>query len=93
MQDRSGHLGVPHVDTKPPTVPAPFALKTDQRAAEHHPTSAGDGDVFVFGAQGDGGRVTRSKAARKATAAGAGSMWTGQLTQPEPFRLATDARG
>lgn len=88
MQDRSGGLGVPHVDTKPPTVPAPFHLKTDQRAVEH------GGDVFVFGAGGEGGRVTRSRAARGAKKEPAvGSGWTGQVTHPEPFHLATDARG
>ncbi|KAI7845191.1 hypothetical protein COHA_001235 [Chlorella ohadii] len=101
LQDRSGQLGVPHVETKAPTVPEPFALKTDQRAAEHsggpHSSAAGSGsaaagDLFVFGAQGDdGGRVTRSRAAKKAAVGGSG--WTGQLTQPEPFRLATDTRG
>lgn len=96
LRDRSGQLGVPHVETKAPTVPEPFALKTDQRAAEHsggpHSSAAGSGGVFVFGAQGDdGGRVTRSRAAKKSTAGG--SSWTGQLTQPEPFRLATDMRG
>ncbi|PRW18368.1 TPX2-like isoform X2 [Chlorella sorokiniana] len=100
LQDRSGQLGLPHVETKAPTVPEPFALKTDQRAAEHsggpHSSAAGSGStgaggVFVFGAQGDnGGRVTRSRAAKKAAG---GSSWSGQLTQPEPFRLATDMRG
>lgn len=79
----SAPLGVPHVDHKAPTVPEPFALKTDQRAAEH------GGDGFVFGAQGDAGRVTRSRAKKTA----AGGAWRGQLTQPAPFQLATDARG
>ncbi|KAL4458132.1 hypothetical protein ABPG75_012997 [Micractinium tetrahymenae] len=105
LHDRSGHLGVPHVDVKPPTVPAPFALRTDQRAAEHAgsagagyhagssaaATSAGADGIFVFAATGgEGGRVTRSKAAAKKARQ---SGWTGQLTQPEPFQLATDARG
>ena len=90
MGDRSGHLGVPHVDVKPPTVPAPFAFQTDQRAAEHGSAgAAAGGNVFVFGAAGgEGGRLTRSKAGKKAAHA-----WTGQLTQPAPFHLQTDARG
>jgi hypothetical protein len=86
-------LGVPSVPTKPPTEPEPFQLATDQRAAEHQPTSssaaavtsAAAGGVFVFAAQAEGGngRVTRSK--KKA--------WTGGITEPKPFLLATDARG
>lgn len=92
MQNRSNAL--PHVEARPPTVPEPFALKTDQRAAEHgeHPA----GDAFVFGAAGgEGGRVTRSRAVRagKRDAVAPGGTWTGQLTHPEPFHLATDARG
>ena len=94
MEDRSGQRGLPHVDARPPTVPAPFAFKTDQRAVEHAgPSSssaaaaaaagAGD-DVFVFGAQGEGGRLTRSRAKQP---------WTGHLTQMAPFQLATDIRG
>ena len=95
MEDRSGQRGLPHVDARPPTVPAPFAFKTDQRAVEHAgpPSSSAaaaaaagacDGDVFVFGAQGEGGRMTRSKAKQP---------WTGHLTQLAPFQLATDIRG
>lgn len=86
-------LDLPHVGAKPPTVPEPFALKTDQRAAEHDPAA---GPVFVFGAAGgEGGRVTRNRAqgAAKPGAAAGGSAWAGGITQPEPFRLATDARG
>ena len=85
MAGRSQQL--PHVDAKPPTVPAPFALKTDQRAADHH----GSGDMFVFAAQGDAGRVTRSRAASKVAAPS--GAWTGHITQPAPFHLATVARG
>lgn len=107
MRDRSGQLGVPQVDAKAPTVPEPFALKTDQRAAEHagsagagsadhhasSSTGAAPAGTFVFGAAGgEGGRVTRSKAAAKKAAAQQ-PRWTGHLTQPEPFQLATDARG
>jgi hypothetical protein len=74
-------------------VPAPFALKTDQRAAEHGGSAAAaaaaGGDVFVFAAAGgEGGRVTRGKAGKKGAPA-----WTGQLTHPEPFHFSTDARG
>ncbi|KAI3435575.1 hypothetical protein D9Q98_001640 [Chlorella vulgaris] len=85
LQSGSGQLGVPHMDTKPPTVPEPFALKTDRRAAEHAPPP-GKPD-FVFTADGEGGRLTRSRATRKK------AVWTGQLTQPAPFALATDVRG
>ena len=93
MEDRSGQRGLPHVDARPPTVPAPFAFKTDQRAVEHAgPSSssaaaaaaAGAGDVFVFGAQGEGGRLTHSRAKQP---------WTGHLTQMAPVQLATDIRG
>lgn len=90
MQNRGGAL--PHVEARPPTVPEPFALKTDQRAAEHgeHPAA---GDAFVFGAPGgEGGRLTRSRAVR-AGKREPGGAWTGQLTHPQPFHLATDARG
>lgn len=93
MQGRGAPLGVPHVEARPPTVPQPSALNTDQRAAEHgeHPAA---GDAFVFGAEGgEGGRVTRSRAARGGNPAAARGAWTGQLTHPEPFHLATDARG
>ena len=94
MEDHSGQRGLPHVDARPPTVPAPFAFKTDQRAEEHAgPSSssaaaaaAGAGDVFVFGAQGEVGRLTRSKASAK-------QAWTGHLTQMAPFQLETDIRG
>lgn len=104
MQDRSGQLGVPQVDARPPTVPEPFAFKTDQRAAEHAGSAGADhhagtsasaapAGTFVFAATGgEGGRVTRSTAAAKKAAAQP-SRWTGQMTQPEPFQLATDARG
>ena len=88
LLDKSGMLGVPTVPTKLPTEPEPFQLATDQRAVEHQPsssTAAAAGDVFVFAAQavGAAGRVTRSK--KKA--------WTGGITEPKPFDLATDARG
>ena len=95
LKDKSGQLGVPQVGTKPPTVPEPFALKTDQRALEHDPAGgsaaaapAGSSGAaaFVFGAQGEGMHVARSKGSKKKAA------WT-QLTQTEPFVLATDARG
>lgn len=80
---------MPNVPTKPPTEPEPFSLKTDQRAVEHHGSSAAGGSVaagvFVFQAQaeGGGGRVTRSR--KKAAAGGP--------TEFKPFALATDVRG
>jgi hypothetical protein len=78
--------GMPQAEHRAPTVPLPFALKTGQRAAEHSGAAPGG----VFGAQGGGGRVTRSRAGKKAAA---GGTWTGQPTHPQPFHLATDTRG
>ena len=45
LQASSGQLGVPQAGTRPPTVPEPFALKTDLRAVEH----AGNGGGGAYG--------------------------------------------
>lgn len=77
-----GKAGVPWVAPRPPTAPEPFHLTTDQRAEVHGGSS--DAKPFVFKAEGgEGGRVTRSRAKKQ---------WTGELTNPQPFALATDVR-
>jgi hypothetical protein len=82
LRERSGHLGVPQADTKPPTVPEPFALKTDQRALLHadaaEPAGNNGAAALLFEAQGGGGRLgVRSKNSKKM----------------QPFALATETRG
>ena len=71
-------VGVPKLPPRPTTEPQPFHFSTDQRAAE-----GGAAEAFVFKAQAAAadGRVTRARA-----------KWTGGITCPEPFQLATDVR-
>lgn len=92
MEAKPGQLGVPHVDSKAPTVPQPFDLLTERRAVDFgqhtgsHAFGNGSKPAFEFKAQASSGRLTRGRTKKAA-------VWTGQLTQPKPFILATNSRG